>query len=101
MTALIGTHKTRCMICGKEDNLVMQYDGKHMVDLCHSCVVTGVNVANRNAMIFIVKYVDDCRSMNPGCYEGSEFDDKCIDVFEEIIWLGFLRDWIKKNRRFI
>jgi hypothetical protein len=99
MTALTGTHKTKCMICGGKDNLVMQYDGKSMVDLCHSCAVAGVIIANRNSMMFIMDYVKVYRDNNPGCHYGSEFGDSCIEMFEEEVWLGFLRDWIKKNRR--
>ena len=96
---LTGIHKTKCMICGGEDHLVMQYDGKSMVDLCHSCALIGHLIADRNTMVFITKYVSDCRRINPGCHFGSEFSDGCIDKFEEVVWLGFFRSWVKKNRK--
>jgi hypothetical protein len=96
---LTGTHKTKCMICGGEDDLVMQYDGKRMVDLCYTCILHGVAIADRNTMIFITKYSGDCKRLNPGCHYGSEFSSDCVDKFEEVVWLGFLRHWIKKNRR--
>jgi hypothetical protein len=89
------------MICGEKDHLVMQYDGKSMVDLCINCAHTGIYIADRNTMIFMVKYISDCKRLNPGCHNGSEFNNSCIDLFEETVWLGFLKDWIKKNRRFI
>lgn len=91
---LTGTHKTKCMVCGKSDNLVMQYDGKKQIDLCYECAITGSKIADRNTMIFITNYVQNMRKTNPGCHYGSEFSDECIDKFEEMVWLGFLRGWI-------
>jgi hypothetical protein len=96
---LTGTHKTRCMICGGKDDLVMQYDGKPMVDLCQSCAIIGNILADRKTMVFITQYVSDCRRMNPGCHYGSEFSNDCIDKFEEVVWLNFFRKWIKEKRR--
>jgi hypothetical protein len=101
LTVLTGTHKTKCMICGGEDHLLMQYDGRAMVDLCTICAHTGIYIADRNTMIFMVKYISDCKRMDPGCRDGSEFNNSCIDKFEETVWLGFLRDYIKKHRRFV
>ena len=94
-----GTHKTKCMICGGKDDIVMQYNGKSMVDLCFPCALIGNIIADRNTMVFITKYVGDCRKIDPGCLHGSEFDENCIDKFEEVVWLGFFRSWIMKNRR--
>jgi hypothetical protein len=99
MKLLTGTHKTRCAICGGRDNLVMRYNGKSMIDLCYKCAIMGAAISTRNTMIFTTKYSGDCYKLNPGCHHGSEFCSDCVDKFEEIVWIGFMSDWIRKNRK--
>lgn len=96
---LTGSHKTKCMICGGKDDLIIQYNDKSMIDLCKSCTLIGHLLADRKTMVFITTYKNDCMRLNPGCHHGSEFSNDCIDKFEEIVWLSYFRDWIRKNRR--
>ena len=99
MKVFTGTHKTRCMICGGKDDIAMKCGEKHLIDICESCISVGAGYADKSTMLFMVNYVTAIRKINPGCYNGSEFTNDCISKFEDVVWQGFLRDWIKRNRK--
>jgi hypothetical protein len=99
MTNFIGTHKTRCMICGGKDDFAVRCRDKLMIDLCYSCASIGVDIADKNTLLFMLNYARAAKKLDPTCHDGSTFTINCLGKFEDIVWQGFLRDWIKKNKK--